>query len=131
METETTKIIVGMRVQTKTIIESYPHFTLPTGLKGTVICVSDTLVQVKLDDYNAELDEWHNCIEWYEEHFVHRMSKFWEEMESIKRITEKQMIDNVNTLVEDCDKDAMLDLYNYLFPNAKLTEGEVDWDLSG
>jgi hypothetical protein len=124
--------LIGTRVRTKAVIDRFSDFCIKEiGLTGTVEMVSSEVISVKMDKHIPELDDWGNCLDWYDNNDT--MKDFWDEMEIIplkKKIKESQMIDNIEALVDQCAKDDLLDLYGYLFPHQKIIEEKVIWDLT-
>jgi len=53
-----------------------------------------------------------------------------EKRKMAKIINESHMIENINALIEECDKDDLINLYKYLFPSQRITEDNVCWDLT-
>jgi len=44
-----------------------------------------------------------------------------------KIISEQNIVDTILDLVDDLDKNELVDLYNYLFPSGAITIDDVEW----
>jgi hypothetical protein len=55
------------RLIAKRIIERYPLFTFPAGMKGTVVMVTDEEVRIKMDSPLPNCEGWDNCVVYYPE----------------------------------------------------------------
>jgi len=57
-----TGVAVGDKVRFKTAFDIFPHTVVKEGMTGVVVRIDRDVVAIKLDHYDAELDEWGNEV---------------------------------------------------------------------
>jgi hypothetical protein len=120
-------IIKGMRVRTKGEIDRFPHFKITKkGLQGEVTAITDSFIQVKMDKCIEGAKDWENCIEWYA---GTSYDDFWNDMEiAPERKTFTELKRQIAQTMDELATDDFVDLWNYLYPDHKITEDDVDWE---
>lgn len=58
---------LGQRVTLLDTVDRYPHARVKAGATGTIVRWSEDLVAVKLDQVVDGLEEWDNCLHWWED----------------------------------------------------------------
>lgn len=56
---------IGQRVRLIRDVDLFPATIVRAGVTGTVVEI-DTYIAVRLDQHNAHLDEWQNCLQCFD-----------------------------------------------------------------
>lgn len=58
---------LGQRVTLLDVVDRYPHARVQPGATGRIVRWEPDLVAVKLDQPVDGLEEWDNCLHWWED----------------------------------------------------------------
>ena len=57
--------LLGDRVRMKVAVDREPSFTVPAGSIGFIQSIDADLIMVRLESHRPDLDEWENCVHFY------------------------------------------------------------------
>jgi hypothetical protein len=97
------KGMLGKMVIAKDVVDYHPHVYVPKGGLGKVVKADDDFIHVELVEHDSALDEWDNCVVYYDEVFNQNPTDFLREWE-------------------------LTDIYAYTYAITVVGEGEVSDD---